>query len=86
MATSEKMREHFNGVGRHAVERQLNAHQLNLDWSREAVKWLAEQDAVQEAARKAEADATLRYAKSAALAGWLALAATILFGIIQLAG
>lgn len=80
----EDKRKRFGEMGRNHVARTLGTNGFNSEWTRLAAQWLAEQDDIAEEDARALARKNLRFAKSAALAGWLAFAATIIFGIIQL--
>ena len=70
-------------MGRSRVARILQTNGFNSDWTRAAAQWLAEQDDLADAESRTIAERSVALARSAAIAGWLAFAATILFGVLQ---
>jgi hypothetical protein len=77
-------RAEFERMGRHRVARTVQTHGFNADWTRVAAQWLAEQDDAADVEAKRLAERSVKLSGSAALAGWLALIATIGFGLLQL--
>lgn len=77
MFSREDMRSQFEEVGPHQVSRSIGSNIYPTEWEQEAVLWLAEVDAERDRLRDAEVQKTIRLARSAAIAAWIAVVVSL---------
>lgn len=86
MASREDMRTQFAEMGVHQVSRSIGSGLFNKDWEREAALWLGEREAEIDQERTAQTTRTIKLARSAAIAAWIAVLVSLIGAGISLAG